>query len=415
MKTITMPVLGDAMTEGLLLKWYKAEGEKVEIGDVLFEVETEKSTLDVESEISGFLIKILVEAGNEVPVNTPLCTITESREEEKYFEPPTETPSREASSESQPQKMRPENILPQPDILQSGTKFIRISPLAKKMARESNIDITGIQGSGPEGRIIKQDIEKAISEEAVRTTNDSGISTPSANNDGFGIAYEDIELTKMRKLIATRLHHSKTTAPHFYLDLTVDATTILELKKFLQSKSEALGVTITLNDIIVKLAAHALKEHPAINASFLDDRIRIHKDINIGVAVGTEEGLIVPTIHHANEKSISQISLEVKEKANKAMKKRLPPEDYQGGTFTISNMGMFGIESFHAIINPPESAILAVGAIIPKSFFVDGEMVTRPAVKLSLSVDHRILDGVLAARFMVRIKELMEAPFLMFV
>lgn len=407
-----MPLLGEAMTQGLLLKWYKAEGEKVEIGDVLFEVETEKTTMEVESEVSGFLKKILVEAGHEVPVNTPLCIIAESSDEEISFD----SLNKEAGPalEPRPEKIEPANGLPRTDVGQSETNFIRISPLAKKIARESNIDITKIQGSGPEGRIIKQDIEKAIAGYALHTLGIRRQGQTVEDSEGSDTAYEDIELTKMRHLIASRLHQSKTDAPHFYLDLTVDATAILELKEKLQSKSEMIGVTVSLNDIIVKLVAHALKEHPAVNASFMGDRIRLHKQINVGVAVGSEDGLIVPTIRHADEKSISEISIEIKDKASKAMKKRLPPEDYKGGTFTISNMGMFGIESFHAIINPPESAILAVGAIIPKPFFVDGEMLTRPAVKLSLSVDHRVIDGIMAARFLLRIKELIETPFLLF-
>ncbi|RPJ05525.1 MAG: 2-oxo acid dehydrogenase subunit E2, partial [Deltaproteobacteria bacterium] len=225
-----------------------------------------------------------------------------------------------------------------------------------------------------------------------------------------------VELTKMRKVIAERLSESKRVAPHFYIDMTVDATNMTRLKAEMEKKVEQLtGLKLTLTDILTKLVAQVLKEFPAVNASFLGDRIRFYQDVNIGVAVGIEEGLVVPVVRNADQKSISQICQEVKELVNKARNKKLLPHEYSGGTFTITNLGMFGVENFHAIINQPESAILAVSSVKQAVVVVDGKMEPRPLMNLSLSVDHRVVDGVMAARFLGRVKELIESPYLLFV
>jgi pyruvate dehydrogenase E2 component (dihydrolipoamide acetyltransferase) len=288
---------------------------------------------------------------------------------------------------------------------------IKISPLARRIAKEHGIDIETVKGTGSWGRITKQDIERAV---AGRTDD---LTAPPETDPGIQPTtegYEEIELTKMRKVIAQRLVESKRTAPHFYLDMTADATALTQLKEYLEKGSGQTEVRITFNDILIKLVSQALKEFPMVNASIIDDRIRMHKSINIGVAVGIDEGLIVPVLKNVDQKPISRISQEVRDFAKRARNKKLLPDEYLGGTFTITNLGMFGVETFHAIINPPESGILSVSSIIKKPVVLDEEITVRPCLKLSLSVDHRVVDGVLAARFLGRVKELVEAPFLMF-
>jgi pyruvate dehydrogenase E2 component (dihydrolipoamide acetyltransferase) len=225
-----------------------------------------------------------------------------------------------------------------------------------------------------------------------------------------GVDYEDIPLTKMRKVVAQRLQASKVTAPHFYVDMTADATEIKRLKERLARRSERLEAKISFNDIVIKAVARALKDFPTANASFLEDCIRIYKSVNIGIAVAVEEGLVVPVLRNADRKTISEISRGAADLAGKARNKKLLPSEYEGGTFTITNLGMFGVEGFHAIINPPESGILAVSAIIEKPVVEDGEILIKPCLKLSLAVDHRVIDGAVAAQFLSRIKEFIETP-----
>jgi len=258
-----------------------------------------------------------------------------------------------------------------------------------------------------------EDVEKAVGERSRKPSVSAG-AEPEAAAKQEGPEYEDIELTPMRSIIASRLQQSKATAPHFYVDVHADCTALKQLRDELQKKLEKQGARITLNAILIKIASHALREFPAVNGSFLGDRIRVHKAVNIGVAVAVEQGLVVPVIRNTDTKSISRISREAEDLAAKARGKKLLPQDYEGGTFTITNMGMFGVEGFHAIINPPESGILAVGAMVLRPEVAEGQVVVRPMMKLCLSVDHRVIDGALAARFLVRIKEMVESPLLMF-
>jgi len=410
---IEMPTLSPTMEKGKVVKWCKEEGEHVAKGEVLFEVETDKANVEIESYVSGFLRKHLVESGNEVPVNTPIAVIADTMEED--IAAAVGTPLSELPPPEEPKEIAVEGIPFQTAVSNAAKrKVIKISPLARKIAQEHDIDIESLQGIASGRRITKKDIERAIAERSQKLAVPPETEV-SAATQLTSETYEDIELTKMRKVIAQRLSESKRIAPHFYIDMTADATGLTNLKEDLKNTSERLGVKITLNDILIKLVAQALREFPMVNASLLDDRIRVYKAINIGVAVGIEEGLVVPVIRNADQKTISQISLEIKELTMKARNKKLLPEEYSGGSFTITNLGMFGVETFHAIINPPESAILAMGSILPKVVVIDGEITVRPCLKLSLSVDHRIVDGVLAAQFLGRVKELFESPFLMLV
>ena len=399
---IEMPALSSTMKKGTVVKWGKKEGDAVEKGEILYEVETDKVNVEVESLTSGFLRKILVAEGIEVPVNTPIAVITESMDEDisnvieagpaPGVSPPTEEPGEE----------------PKEGIKKELKKVpkLKISPLARRIAEEKGIDPQTLKGTGPGGRVTKEDVEKALEEGAqvsAEPTRGERAEAPRPAIEG-----EDIELTKMRRVIAQRLQESKVTAPHFYVDVTADATAMTQLKEALEEKAQDEGIKVSFNDILIKILSQALQESPMVNASFVGDHIRLHRAINIGVAVEVEDGLVVPVLRNADEKSISQISREVAELAGKARNKRLLPDEYQDGTFTITNLGMFGVESFHAIINPPESGILAVSAVIPKPVVVDGEIVVRPCLRLSLSVDHRLVDGAVAARFLARIKELIE-------
>jgi pyruvate dehydrogenase E2 component (dihydrolipoamide acetyltransferase) len=398
---IEMPALSSTMRRGKVVKWHKREGDFVKKGEPLFEVETDKVNVEVESLVSGFVRKILLEEGIQVTTATPIAIISDSMDEDISSVIEASSLVSVSPGEEEPEEM------------ERGISKPKISPLARRIAEEENIDIQTIEGTGPGGRITKQDVERAIAERSQASQRETKTEAEYEIQPQIE-GYEDIELTKTRRVIAQRLQKSKVTAPHFYVDVTADATAITRLKEDFEKRSEKLADKTTFNDIIVKIVSQSLKEFPIVNSSFLEDRIRVHGAINIGVAVAVDDGLVVPVVRNADQKSISQISQEVMELARKARNKRLLPDEYRGGTFTITNLGMYGVEGFHAIINPPESGILAVSAIIQKPVVADGEITIRPCVKLSLSVDHRVVDGSVAAQFLARIKELVEDPLLVF-
>jgi pyruvate dehydrogenase E2 component (dihydrolipoamide acetyltransferase) len=398
---IEMPALSSTMRRGKVVKWHKREGDFVEKGEILFEVETDKVNVEVESLASGFLRKILLDEGIEVPTNTPIAIIADSMDEDIS----SVTEAKPSVSVSPGEE--------EPEETELGIFKPKISPLARRIAEQEDIDIQTIQGTGPGGRITKQDVERAIAKRSQTPVGEIKAEVESEIQPEIE-GYEDIELTKTRRVIAQRLQKSKVTAPHFYVNVTADATAITRLKEDSVKRSDKPADKTTFNDILIKIASQALKEFPIVNSSFLEDRIRVHRAINIGVAVAVDDGLVVPVVRNANRKSISQISHEVTELARKARNKKLLPDEYRGGTFTITNLGMFGVEGFHAIINPPESGILAVSAIIQKPVVMEGEIIIQPCVTLSLSVDHRVVDGSVAAQFLARIKELVENPLLLF-
>ncbi|MFH1487678.1 MAG: dihydrolipoamide acetyltransferase family protein [Pseudomonadota bacterium] len=400
---VEMPALSSTMKKGRVIRWCKQEGDFVKKGDILYEVETDKVNVEVESLTSGYLRKILLEEGIEAPVHAPIAIISEGMDED--ISSAALLPSRDLPD-------RPDHDLPKgaSDRRVFETSRIKISPLARRMSEEEGIDVRTLKGTGPGGRVTKKDVEKALHERGSASP-----APPETEEEGDpeGKGYTDIPLTNMRKIIAKRLQESKVTAPHFYVDVTADASAIIKVKEDLESGSGGHEVKITYNDVLIKILSRALRDFPLVNAGFLGDRIRLHGAVNIGVAVAIDEGLIVPVIKHADRKSINRISREVMDLVTKARNKKLLPHEYEGGTFTLTNMGMFGVETFHAIINPPESGILAVGAIIQKPVVQEGLIVARPCMKLSLSVDHRVVDGAMAARFLAAVKELVEYPSLL--
>jgi len=431
---IEMPKLSDTMEEGVIAKWNIKEGDKVSSGDVIAEVETDKATMEVEAFDDGTVLKILVDEGDAVPLGGLLAVIGEEGEdiselleseggtgdESSKDEKDDDSPEDEKSDKKEETKEKKKDFDPILGDLNgkgSGKKKeektaepssdddgrIKASPLAKKMAEDKGIDLGSVDGSGPEGRIIKRDIENY---EPSKEEAESTISVPSFDSEES----EDAKISQMRKAIARRLSESKFTSPHFYEAVDIDMEAAMAARKGLNEMSE---VKISFNDIVVKACAAALRRHPAINSSWLDDVIRKHGDVNVAVAVAIDEGLMTPVIKHADKKNLRQISAETRELAGLARDRKLQPEQMEGSTFTISNLGMFGIEEFTAIINPPNACILAVGAIRDVPVVKNGEVVPGKRMKVTLSSDHRVVDGAKAAEFLNTLQKLLENPLAM--
>lgn len=427
---IRMPRMSDTMEEGVIVGWMKKVGDSVEPGDVLAEVETDKATMELESFQEGVLLYIGVKEG-PVAVNGILAVIGEAGEDYKadLAAAQSSTPTTNGSAAPVEEKAKSEAVATTPTTVQAtpspavtapvtSDKRIKASPLAKSIASEAGIDITNIQGSGDNGRIVKRDIEAYLKNPAPATKSSSPApaakdAKASASVQPFVLngrsenQYEDVPVSQMRKVIARRLGESKFSAPHFYLTVEIEMSKSIEARKQL---NEISPVRISFNDLVVKASAAALRLHPAINSSWLGDTIRTNKDINIGVAVAVTDGLLVPVIRHADMKSLSQIDAEVRELAGKAKERRLQPDQMQGNTFTISNLGMFDIEEFTAIINPPDACILAVGSIIQKPIVKDGELAVGNMMKVTLSCDHRVVDGATGAKFLQTLKGILEDP-----
>ena len=409
---IRMPRLSDTMEEGNIIAWLKNEGDQVSPGDILAEVETDKATMDLESFHEGVLLHIGVKEG-AVPVDAVIAVIGEKGEDVSAIlqeagnastTDNSSSPEPEQSAESAPETGTQAEA-PTPSSGSDDDSRIKASPLAKKIAQENDIGLSGLSGSGEGGRIVKKDIEKAISEKSSGTTQ-SSISIPASGGTS------ELPLSQMRKTIARRLSESKFTAPHFYLTVDVNMERAAEARKAIN----ALGkVKISFNDIVVKACALALRQHPMVNASWTNEKIILHGDINIGVAVAVEEGLVVPVLKRADYMPMSQINEQVKDMAGRARNKKIKTDELQGNTFTISNLGMFGIEEFTAIINPPDACILAVGAIIEKPIVVEGNIKVAKMMKITLSCDHRIVDGAKGAEFVQTVKANLENPLHMLV
>jgi pyruvate dehydrogenase E2 component (dihydrolipoamide acetyltransferase) len=423
-EVIRMPRMSDTMEEGNIVGWLKKVGDAVEPGDVLAEVETDKATMELESYQEGVLLYIGIKEG-PVPVNGVLAVIGEEGEDYKAA---LEAAEQEEGTASEPEKEEPrkkeetsekeESVSKKadgkPETVSATTqkdKRLKASPLAKKIASESGIDLSEVSGTGDEGRIIKRDIESFLESKpagkAVATEKEKTSVPAFRLNGDSGEEYEDIPLSQMRKTIARRLGESKFSAPHFYLTVEIDMGLAIKARSEINELSP---VRISFNDIIVKACAAALQQHPAVNSSWLGDKIRRNKHINIGVAVAVDEGLLVPVIRHANMKSLAQIKTEINELAEKAKNRKLQPEEMQGNTFTISNLGMFDIDEFTAIINSPDSCILAVGSIVEKPIVKNGEIVPGSMMKVTLSCDHRVVDGATGAKFLQTLKGILEAP-----
>ncbi|MEM1219391.1 MAG: pyruvate dehydrogenase complex dihydrolipoamide acetyltransferase [Bacteroidota bacterium] len=429
-EVIRMPRMSDTMEEGNIVAWLKEEGEEVESGETLAEVETDKATMELDSYSDGVLLHIAVKEG-AVPINGVIAVIGEEGEDWKAA---IEAAEGESSSngtaevtEEIPASPEPTVATPatEPSAPASDDRRIKASPLAKSMAKEAGIDLGQVSGSGDNGRIVKRDIEAAIEQRtaapapapapapaapvqpATAPAAEEGPKvTPFAFNAG-GPNFEDTPVSQMRKTIARRLGESKFSAPHFYLTLEIDMSKAMQLRKQL---NEVAPTKISFNDLVIKAVAAALRQHPAVNSSWLGDAIRTNHDVNIGVAVAVEDGLLVPVVRYADIKTLSQINAEVRELAGKAKTRKLGLDEMQGNTFTISNLGMFGIEEFTAIINPPDSCILAVGTIVEKPVVKDGEIQIGHKMKVTMSCDHRVVDGATGAQFLQTLQGILEDP-----
>ena len=418
---VTMPKMSDTMTEGVIADWLKNEGDTVASGDVLAEIETDKATMEFESYWDGVLLYIGPKAGESVPVDDVLAVIGEKGAD---FETLLKAHKSGGSGSEGPKEATKAEPAPSNTVLADANssataevssdasgRDVKASPLARKMAKDLGYDISQIQGSGDAGRIVKRDVENFTPSAASPAT---AASVPTSTSAPVQLpqvvgqeSFEEIKVSQMRKTIARRLSDSKFTAPHFYLTMEINMDKAMEARK---SMNEISPVKISFNDMVLKATASALRQNPDVNVSWLGDTIRKNHHINIGVAVAIPDGLIVPVVRFADNKSLSHISAEVKDLATKAANKELQPKDWEGSTFTISNLGMFGIDEFTAIINPPDACILAVGGIKQTAVVKNGQIVPGNVMKVTLSCDHRAVDGAVGAAFLKTLKGLLEDP-----
>lgn len=416
-EVIKMPRLSDTMEEGNIVGWMKKVGDKVAPGDILAEVETDKATMELESFETGVLLHIGVESG-AVPVDTVIAIIGKKGEDVKAILADIEKSSngqekKEEPAVIEPTKPAPAEIAPPaPAVVQQATtttssndQRLKASPLAKKLALEANVSLSNIQGSGDGGRIIKRDVSSFLASGGSTNLSNNTQLSPAVSNPTF--EYGDVAISQMRKTIARRLSESKFGAPHFYLTMEINMDAAMEARAQMNEGEE---IRISYNDMMVKACASALRAYPAVNCSWLENKISYHEQINIGVAVAVDDGLLVPVIKDADRKSLNIIWKEIREKAGQAKSKKLALDDMQGNTFTISNLGMFDITEFTAIINPPDACILAVGSIIEKPIVKNGEIVVGNTMKVCLSCDHRAVDGATGAKFLQTLKEYLENP-----
>lgn len=432
---IEMPKLSDTMTEGTLVRWLKQEGDEIEIGDIIAEIETDKATMEMEAFDEGVLSQISVAEGGKAPVGEVIAVLLEPGEESGAMTPapaaqatPEPTPAAPAVAESQAPPMISNALASAAAALKSssqptsGAERIKASPLAKKIADAEGIDLTSISGTGPGGRIVKADL--AGGSKAAPASTPAPASSPAPSPAPAPVAIspvasgedQTIPLTGMRKIIADRLLTSKTTIPHFYLHLEVDAAPLMDLRKQINAQAEAThGNKYSVNDFVVKALINASVAVPEVNASFNGDSIVQFAHVGVSVAVAVEDGLVTPVVKNAEQKSLLAISKEIKDLAGRARDKKLLPNEFDGGTVTISNLGAWGIESFDAIVNPPQAAILSVGGIIEKPVVKDGQIVPGLRMNLGVSCDHRVVDGAVGAKFIAEIKRLLENPALMLV
>ena len=423
---VQMPKMSDTMEEGVIAAWHKKVGDTVESGELMAEIETDKATMEYESYNDGTVLYLGAEEGESVIVDGVLAIVGEEgadwesllkatkkssskktekssgsskREEDKESKPKQESSSDNKDTSEKKEKSSSESS--------SSDDRVKASPLAKKLASDKGYSLSEIDGTGPNGRVTKKDVEsftpsKAASKGEGKTSGAVNIPTVVGEE-----SYEDVRVTQMRKTIGKRLGESKFSAPHFYITMEIDMDKAIEARK---SINEIAPVKISFNDMVVKAAAAALKQHPQVNANWMGDTIRVNHHIHIGIAVAVDEGLLVPTVRFTDGKSLSHISTEVKDFATRAKEGALKPEEYQGSTFTISNLGMFGVEEFTAIINSPNACILAVGGIKQTPVVKNGEVVPGNVMKVTLSCDHRVVDGAVGAAFLKTLKGLLEDP-----
>ncbi|MBK9799455.1 MAG: pyruvate dehydrogenase complex dihydrolipoamide acetyltransferase [Bacteroidetes bacterium] len=421
-EVVKMPKLSDTMTEGVVSKWHKKVGDVVKSGQLLADIETDKATMEFESFQDGVLLYIGVEAGKAAPVDSILAILGEKGEDVSSLIAGAKSPApktaevekvvEKASPAPQPEKI---DSKPQPTVVKATANVsatetdnrTKISPLAKRLADEKGIDIHTVRGSGDDGRVVKRDIEN------FNPSIHSGGQMAADSTSFTGVeAYTEETVSQMRKTIARRLAESKFSAPHFYLTMEINMDKAIDARNDI---NESGATKISFNDIVIKATALALRKHPKINSSWLGDKIRYNQHIHIGVAVAVEDGLLVPVVRFADGKNLAQISSEVKVLGQKAKDKKLQPAEWEGNTFTISNLGMFGIEEFTAIINPPDACILAVGGIKQVAVVKNGQLVPGNVMKVCLSCDHRVVDGASGAAFLQTLKNYLEKPVTLFI
>ncbi len=413
---VTMPSMGFDMTEGKVSRWIKNVGDPVARNETIGEIETEKATVDLSAPVDGVFAQILVQPGETVPVNTPIAVIAAVGEtvgagSSRPASPPA------ASSQSQTQT----TSTPIASTASSNGERIKASPLAKNIARENNIDLAQLTGTGPNGRITERDVNAFLQTRAPSAPTLPALPpappvaikpapvAPPPSAPAELVAGEQ-PLSKMRQVIARRLLESKTTIPHYYLTMEIYMGDAMKLREQLNAMAANDSEKLSVNDLIVAASARTLKKFPNVNAYFKGDKMEMHDAVNVGVAVSVDDGLLTPVLHNADQKSLKQIAVETKELAARARANKMKPEDLGPGTFTISNLGMYGIDEFAAIINPPESSILAVGAVKKIPVVVSDQIQIAQVMKVTLSADHRIVDGALGARFLQELKKLLENP-----
>lgn len=433
---IEMPKLSDTMTEGTLIKWHKQVGDTVEIGDILAEVETDKATMEMEAFDDGVITEILIKEGEKAPIGSVLAVLDGDSGAAPAAKPAASATAAPQEKATEAAPAPASSSTPATSAPAASGERIKASPLARKVAAELGVDLSSVSGSGPAGRIVKEDVQAASTSGAKKPAASSEASaaaalaasvksksaTPAAAPAPAAAAIlpvakegdERIELSSMRKIIASRLLTSKTTIPHFYLHVEVDAAPLMALRQQVNAQAEKThGNKYSVNDFILKAVINATEAVPAVNASFAGDHIVKFKHVGLSVAIAVEDGLVTPVIKQAESKSLLAISRAVKDFAVRAKDKKLKPDEFDGGTITVSNLGAWGIESFDAIVNPPQAAILSVGAAIEKPVVKNGQIVPGLRMNLGLSCDHRVVDGAVGAQFLSEVKKLIEQPALM--
>ncbi len=404
-EVVRMPHMSDTMTEGVIVAWHKKVGDKVKTGDILAEIETDKAVMEFESFQEGTLLYIGAEKGKAVPVDSVIAVIGKEGEDYKAALGNSGSAAKPAAAkETKPEATPTTNTTTTTSTTAAVTDTGRtkISPLAKKMATDAGINLAQVKGSGDDGRIVKRDIEAFLTG-APKSAQPAAVTPFVAGKE----SYEDVPLSQMRKTIARRLAESKFSAPHFYLTMEINMDKMIDARRQLNEFS---GQKVSFNDIVIKAAALSLRKNPKVNSSWLGDKIRYNHHIHIGMAVAIEDGLIVPVIKFADQKSLVQISAEAKVLGTKAKERKLQPSDWEGNTFSISNLGMMDIEEFTAIINPPDSCILAVGRIKEVLTLDNGNVKTTNVMKVTLSCDHRAVDGATGTLFLQTLKGYLESP-----
>jgi pyruvate dehydrogenase E2 component (dihydrolipoamide acetyltransferase) len=420
---VYMEALSPTMEEGRVVKWHKREGDPVKTGETLAEVETDKAVMDLVARADGVLRQVAAAEGQTVAVGSVVAVIVAPGENvaatAAAAAPATSSGSgtREGGNVATAAAPAPVAVAPLPTVAPADATRVKASPLARRIAKEAGVDLKLVTGSGPGGRVVKKDLERAPSPGTPAAPAATVAAAFPVSRvpppERTGAAYQDVALTQIRKTIAKRLATSLGPIPHFFLTTEVDMERASEARDALNKQLGDQGGKVSFNDIIIKATAHALTKHPACNAWFQEDHIRYWHEVHIGMAVAVEDGLITPVIRNADLKSLADIGREAKELAERARNRRLQPNEYTGATFSVSNLGMFDIDQFTAVINPPEAGIIAVGSIVQKAVVVDGQPAVRRRMRITMSCDHRVIDGATGAAFLKTLKQMLEIPLAM--